>query len=107
LIANGRKKVVITGDTSRDIPEKSRKLMLEPDLLIANAIIPPHGTIPKHMNSKEAMELAWDLNAKKVVLTHLSHKFSHTKKLSKIGLLAMMAWNLNFDFSGNQGKFYL
>ena len=75
LIRDGRNKVVITGDTSRNIPEKSLRLMLEPDLLVANAIIPPKGTIAKHMNSKEAMELAGELNAKKVVLTHLSHNF--------------------------------
>jgi phosphoribosyl 1,2-cyclic phosphate phosphodiesterase len=75
IITDGKSKVVITGDTSKDIPEQSIELMLEPDLLIADAIIPPLGLVPKHMNSKEAMELAAFLKTKRVVLTHLSHRF--------------------------------
>lgn len=90
LITNRGKKIVITGDTSRDIPQKSRRLMFEPDLLIADAIIPPRGTIPKHMNSKEAMELGRELNAKNVVLTHLSHNFPpHDESIKE--------WPLGYD----------
>ncbi len=90
IITDGKTKVVITGDTSKDIPEKSRKLMLEPDLLIADAIIPPVGNIPKHMNSREAMELADKLKAKKVVLTHLSHMFPpHNESIKE--------WPLGYD----------
>ena len=68
-------KVVITGDTSAEIPKASMELMKDPDLLIADAIVPPHIHIKKHMNSEEAMALAEKLNAKEVVLTHLSHLF--------------------------------
>lgn len=68
-------KVVVTGDTGLEIPETSLELMKDPNLLIADAIVPPHIHIKKHMNSKEAMALAEKLNAKKVVLTHLSHLF--------------------------------
>ncbi len=75
ILTDGKSKVVITGDTAKDIPEKSFELMYRPDLLIADAIIPPRGTIPKHMNAREAMELAKELEAKNVVLTHLSHLF--------------------------------
>lgn len=75
ILTNGKSKIVITGDTTKDIPEKSFELMFEPDLLIADAIIPPRATLPKHMNAKEAMELASELQAKTVVLTHLSHHF--------------------------------
>jgi phosphoribosyl 1,2-cyclic phosphate phosphodiesterase len=75
IITDGKSKVVITGDTSKEIPERSIQLMFEPDLLIADAIIPPLGSVPKHMNSKEAMELASFLKTKRVVLTHLSHRF--------------------------------
>ncbi|HEY9206402.1 MAG TPA: MBL fold metallo-hydrolase [Candidatus Methanoperedens sp.] len=90
VITNGNSRVVITGDTSRDIPEKSRKLMLEPDLFIADAIIPPVGNIPKHMNSGEAMELAGELKAKNMVLTHLSHMFPpHDESIKK--------WPLGYD----------
>lgn len=75
ILTDGKSKIVITGDTAKDIPEKSLELMSCPDLLIADAIIPSMGTVPKHMNAKEAMELALKLQAKKVVLTHLSHLF--------------------------------
>jgi len=68
-------KVVVTGDTGPKIPETSLELMKDPDLLIADAIVPPHIHIKKHMNSEEAMALAEKLNAKEVVLTHLSHLF--------------------------------
>jgi phosphoribosyl 1,2-cyclic phosphate phosphodiesterase len=68
-------KVVITGDTSSEIPKASLEMMKDPDLLIADAIVPPHIHIKKHMNSQEAMTLAEKLNAKEVVLTHLSHLF--------------------------------
>jgi len=68
-------KVVITGDTGPEIPEASLELMKDPDLLIADAIVPPHIRIKKHMNSEEATALAEKLNAKEVVLTHLSHLF--------------------------------
>ncbi|MCX9083351.1 MAG: MBL fold metallo-hydrolase [Candidatus Methanoperedens sp.] len=90
VIMDGKNKVVITGDTSMRIPEKSISLMFEPDLLIADAIIPPRGTIAKHMNSKEAVELACKLNAKKVVLTHLSHNFPpHDESIKE--------WPLGYD----------
>lgn len=90
MIKDGRSKIVITGDTASLIPQKSLKLMSGPDLLIADAIIPPRGILPKHMNAKEAMELACKLNAKKVVLTHLSHMFPpHDESVKE--------WPLGYD----------
>ena len=75
IIREGNTKVVVTGDTNSEIPEISMELMKDPDLLIADGIVPPHIHIKKHMNSEEAMTLAGKLNAKEVVLTHLSHLF--------------------------------
>lgn len=75
IIREKQLKVVITGDTGTEIPEASLELMDAPDLLIADAIVPPHIHIEKHMNSKEALALAEKLKAKEVVLTHLSHLF--------------------------------
>jgi phosphoribosyl 1,2-cyclic phosphate phosphodiesterase len=75
LIREGDTRVVVTGDTSPNIPEKSLELMNDADLLIADAIVPPHIHIDKHMNSEEAMALSQKLNAKEVVLIHLSHLF--------------------------------
>lgn len=90
MIMDGKSKIVITGDTARMIPQKSLLLMFGPDLLIADAIIPPRGNIPKHMNSKEAMDLAFELKAKKVVLTHLSHMFApHDESIKE--------WPLGYD----------
>jgi len=64
--------------------------MFKPDLLIADAIIPPRGNIPKHMNSKEATELGRALNAKNVILTHLSHNFPpHDESIKE--------WPLGYD----------
>jgi len=90
VIMDENSKIVITGDTARTIPQKSLSLMYEPDLLIADAIIPPRGIVPKHMNSKEAMELAHELNAKQVVLTHLSHMFAPHDE-------AIKEWPLGYD----------
>jgi phosphoribosyl 1,2-cyclic phosphate phosphodiesterase len=90
LLAFEDKKIVITGDTSRDIPRKSLDMMFSPDLLIADAIIPPIGTIPKHMNAGEAMDLASELQAKTVVLTHMSHNFPpHDESVKE--------WPLGYD----------
>lgn len=75
MIRDGNTKVVITGDTQRDIPKKSIDTIMEPDLLIADAIVPPTVEVKKHMNTAEAMDLAQEIKAKKVVFTHLSHFF--------------------------------
>jgi phosphoribosyl 1,2-cyclic phosphate phosphodiesterase len=90
LLTFGDRKIVITGDTTRNIPSKSLNLMFRPDLLIADAIIPPRGTIPKHMNAGEAMDLASELQAKTVVLTHMSHIFPPHDE-------AVKQWPLGYD----------
>lgn len=69
------KKVVITGDTQKHIPQKSLKLMEGADVLIADAIVPGWFRTIKHMNADEAIELGEQLKIKRVVLTHLSHKY--------------------------------
>ncbi len=83
------KKVVITGDTERDIPLQSIHIMKNPDLLIADAIIPSDAgfEVKKHMNSAEALELAETINAKQLVMTHLSHYFKpHEQACKKLPL---------------------
>lgn len=71
----GGERVAITGDTTLDIPQRSMSLMQDVDLLVADAIVPPKYKVIKHMNSKEAMELAQKVNAENVVLTHISHYY--------------------------------
>jgi phosphoribosyl 1,2-cyclic phosphate phosphodiesterase len=83
---NGRM-VIFTGDTNLDIPEKSLEMMKCPDLLIADAIVPPHIHLDKHMNATDAMKLSRDLNGKKTVLVHLAHMYPpHDEAVKKFPL---------------------
>ncbi|WP_424359434.1 MBL fold metallo-hydrolase [Methanocella sp. MCL-LM] len=74
-IRHNGKTLVYTGDTNRHIPAESLKLMMDPDLLIADAIVPPHININKHMNAADAMDLARETRAKTTLLTHIAHLF--------------------------------
>ena len=85
-------KLSISGDTSYGVPEESRDVLRNPDLLFADGIVPskhsPHhpqgGAHPdengtfrtfgtKHMTIEGARALAEDLNAETHRLVHLSH----------------------------------
>ncbi len=83
MIKEGNTKVVITGDTQRNICSRSLELVSNPDLLIADAIVPPTVEVKKHMNSEEALDLAKSIGAKRVVFTHLSHYFAPHEIASK------------------------
>lgn len=83
IIKEGMKKIVITGDTQRNICSKSLEFIRDPDLLVADAIVPPTVEVKKHMNSEEALDLASSIGAKKVVFTHLSHYFAPHEISSK------------------------
>ena len=85
-------KLSITGDTSYGVPDASREVLRDPDLLLADAIVPaalcehhPHGGshhdevgVPrtfgtKHMTREGALDLADDLNAAETRLVHTAH----------------------------------
>ncbi|QKY20975.1 MBL fold metallo-hydrolase [Halolamina sp. CBA1230] len=84
-------KLSLSGDTSYDIPEASRDALRDPDLLLADAIVPaslapkhPMGgsdfvdDVPmtfgtKHMTREGAIRLGEDLNADETRLVHLAH----------------------------------
>jgi phosphoribosyl 1,2-cyclic phosphate phosphodiesterase len=85
IIEAGNTKVVFTGDCEKDIPEKSLEMMEDPDLLIADAIVPDITlfNIQKHMDARQAMELGEKIRAKKVIFTHLSHYFGPHEEASK------------------------
>ncbi|SDZ97679.1 phosphoribosyl 1,2-cyclic phosphate phosphodiesterase [Haloplanus vescus] len=87
-------KCSITGDTSYDIPEESRAALADPDLLLADAIVPassaehhPQGGahydesgVPrtfgtKHMTREGALALASELGADRTRLVHLAHYY--------------------------------
>ena len=75
VVRHRGKKAVYTGDTNLDIPPESLALMEDADLLIADAIVPPHINIPKHMNAADAMKLAERIGAKRTVLVHVAHMY--------------------------------
>ncbi|WP_248895306.1 MBL fold metallo-hydrolase [Haloplanus halobius] len=85
-------KCSLTGDTSYDIPEASRAALADPDLLLADAIVPasvcehhplggkdhddegvPRTFGTKHMTREGALDLAAELGATRTRLVHLAH----------------------------------
>ena len=85
-------KLSLTGDTSYDIPERSMATLADPDLLLADAIVPaalcehhplggshhdaegvPRTFGTKHMTREGALALADTLNAGRTRLVHLAH----------------------------------
>ncbi|RLG30399.1 MBL fold metallo-hydrolase [Methanosarcinales archaeon] len=90
VVSDGDKKLVITGDTTRQIPNRSIEIMRDPDILICDAIAPPEYDLRKHMNTAEAEDLTSELSAKKMVMTHLSHLFPPHDE-------AVKRWNLGYD----------
>ncbi len=70
----GGYRIVVSGDTNFDIPEKSLEVMRNPDLFIVEALA-PKGKFRKHMNAEEALLLAKKIGAKRTVLTHMGHFF--------------------------------
>ncbi len=87
-------KLSASGDTSYAIPEASRAVLADPDLLLADGIVPAHlceyhplggrhegdDDVPrtfgtKHMTREGALALAADLDADRVRLVHVAHYY--------------------------------
>ena len=87
-------KFSLSGDTSYDIPEQSREALADPDLLLADGIVPAHlceyhplggrhhdeGGTPrtfgtKHMTREGAIALGEELNAGETRLVHIAHYY--------------------------------
>ncbi|WP_255170594.1 MBL fold metallo-hydrolase [Natrononativus amylolyticus] len=85
-------KLSLSGDTSYAVPERSREVLADPDLFLADAIVPAsladyhpiggrHETSEgvartfgtKHMTREGALELADELNATRTRLVHAAH----------------------------------
>jgi len=90
LVQKGEKRLVVTGDTNTKIPEESLDLMKNADVMLADGIMPPGYNLKKHMNAQEAVDLACELDAKDVVLTHISHLFPPHD-------IAVKKWPLGYD----------
>jgi len=92
VVERGGAKLVLSGDTTYAIPEESRDAMRDPDLLLADGIVPAHlceyhpaggqhegdNGVPrtfgtKHMTREGALALADDLGASQTRLVHVSH----------------------------------
>jgi phosphoribosyl 1,2-cyclic phosphate phosphodiesterase len=85
-------KLSVTGDTSYEVPEASREVLADPDLFLADAIVPasfcehhslggkhpdddgtPRTFGTKHMTREGALSLAADLDAAQTRLVHVAH----------------------------------
>jgi phosphoribosyl 1,2-cyclic phosphate phosphodiesterase len=85
-------KLVLSGDTTYAVPEESRAAMRDPDLLLADGIVPadlcehhpaggthedgdgtPRTFGTKHMTREGALALGDDLNASETRVVHVSH----------------------------------
>ncbi|WP_254761990.1 MBL fold metallo-hydrolase [Natrinema marinum] len=85
-------KLSLSGDTSYGVPEVSREVLADPDLLLADGIVPadlceyhplggrhedddgvPRTFGTKHMTREGALALADDLNADRTRLVHVAH----------------------------------
>ncbi|CQH61033.1 beta-lactamase domain protein [Halobacterium hubeiense] len=85
-------KLALSGDTSYDIPDESLAALRDPDLLLADGIVPAHRAeahpiggrheddsgVPrtfgtKHMTREGALALGDDLNADETRVVHVSH----------------------------------
>ncbi|WP_276299307.1 MBL fold metallo-hydrolase [Halorussus lipolyticus] len=87
-------RLALTGDTNYDVPDESRELLSDADLLLADGIVPAalcehhplggdhHGPdgVPrtfgtKHMTREGALALADELNADETRLVHVAHYY--------------------------------
>ncbi|WP_336360238.1 MBL fold metallo-hydrolase [Haladaptatus sp. ZSTT2] len=87
-------KLSISGDTSFDMPTQSRELLADPDLLLADGIVPGHLSEhhpaggdhhdddgnprtfgSKHMTREGAIALGNELNAELTRLVHIAHYY--------------------------------
>lgn len=62
-----------TSDTTSRLPEETSKHLEGTDLLFVDALLPSHLHVPKHMNYKEACDLARTLGAGDFRCVHQSH----------------------------------
>ena len=92
VVESDSAKLVLSGDTTYAIPDTSRAAMQNPDLLLADGIVPAHlcdhhpaggqhedeNGVPrtfgtKHMTREGALALADDLDASQTRVVHVSH----------------------------------
>ncbi len=62
-----------TSDTIAQLPERTHESFRGVDLLLVDALLPPHLHVPKHMNYQEACDLAAHLRVSEFRCVHMSH----------------------------------
>jgi phosphoribosyl 1,2-cyclic phosphate phosphodiesterase len=76
---------------AKDIPESSRELLRDLDVLVLNGLRPrPHAT---HLGFFEAVEIIEDLRPRLAYLIHLSHETSHIEAESMLPDGVNVAWD--------------
>ena len=73
LIEGEGYRVGFTSDTRIDLPERTMELFRGVDLLLIDALVPPEYHIEKHMNYRDALDLAETLEVKDFRCVHISH----------------------------------
>lgn len=73
VISAGDVRIGYTSDTRADIPPESLRALAGVDLLLIDALVPPRFQISKHMNYREACEIAKYLGAGEFRCVHMSH----------------------------------
>ena len=74
VISDGISKIVYTSDTNEHIPQESKEIMKDADLLFIDGLFPDSfRKVEKHLNYEEAIDMARELRAKDFRVVHMSH----------------------------------
>lgn len=74
VFSDGKVRVGYTSDTNEHLPEKTRELLTDLDLLLIDGLFPSSfKKVEKHLNYEEAVEMASELNATDFRVVHMSH----------------------------------
>ncbi|HWQ67444.1 MAG TPA: MBL fold metallo-hydrolase [Methanospirillum sp.] len=79
VFTNGRVRVGYTSDTNEHLPQQTRSLLMNLDLLLIDGLFPSaFKKVTKHLNYEEAVEIAGELKAEQFRVVHMSHYLSFT-----------------------------
>ncbi len=74
VIRYGGKKIGYTADTNPHLPQRTMDELKDCDILFLNALMPESVHIGKHMNVREAADLAKKLSPREYYFVHMSHR---------------------------------
>ncbi|HUU76272.1 MAG TPA: MBL fold metallo-hydrolase [Methanoregulaceae archaeon] len=76
VLTCGDVRIGYTSDSRTDIPPRSIEALKDVNLLLIDALVPPRYHISKHMNYREACEMARYLRAGEFRCVHMSHNIA-------------------------------